>query len=231
MLKRIAGIAIILILFGIKLQAQDSTLMLQRQFDKDQIEQLVQQEKYQYEIPAKAPIGLWERLMWFLKKWFNQVFKKTTSNTTVRYIVLIAVIFIAVLQLLRANFGSVLGKDSQAFQHSVYIQKQDPFVIDYDKQLQDAENTQNYREAVRLWHLKTLKALHHAGLIRWKNYKTNADFAYEIGISDKQVPFKKLIRFFEYVWYGEFQLKEEHYQEISQNYQQFIEKLMQNTHE
>lgn len=227
MLKRFAGI--ILLLSGLCLvsYAQNSTAVVERTFNKTEIENVVQLKKYQYEIPPKAPMGIWERLMWYVKRWFNRVFEQGASNTTVRYIVIIIVIFIAVMQLLKANFGSIIGRNTQHVGAVSYLKNQNPFVIDYDKQLQEAEKQQNYREAVRLWQLKTIKTLHTIGLIQWKNHKTNMDFSRELTNNPNQTAFKKLTRYFEYVWYGEFPLVPEQYLEINQHYKEFINQVNQ----
>ena len=55
--------------------------------------------------------------------------------------------------------------------------------------------------------------------------KTNHDYIYEIGSLDFQKQFSTLSYFFEYVWYGQFQPEQSHYNQMKSTLTELKEKI------
>ena len=70
--------------------------------------------------------------------------------------------------------------------------------IDFEQRIDEAMMQQNYREAVRLNYLHTLKMLSDAGRIEWQHYKTPSQYAREYS-SDV---FRQLANLFLLIRYG-----------------------------
>ena len=64
----------------------------------------------------------------------------------------------------------------------------------------------DYRLGVRLVFLYALKTLSDKGLIQWDQGKTNHDYLNELRVTELQKGFNELNFYFEYAWYGNFNI-------------------------
>lgn len=94
-------------------------------------------------------------------------------------------------------------------------------VIDFDAEIAAAVQHNNYRLAVRLHYLESLKKLSDKGLIHWEQSKTNHDYLNELTDSEKKQGFGQLTQQFEYAWYGNFAVSEQRFSQISALFQNF----------
>ena len=76
--------------------------------------------------------------------------------------------------------------------------------VDFAAALAEAEQRRDWRQAVRLLYLQTLKQLSDAGRIDWQPSKTPAQYVREVG----QQPFTTLSQHFVRIRYGNFDAKE-----------------------
>ena len=76
--------------------------------------------------------------------------------------------------------------------------------INFDEAIDNAISVKDYRLAVRLLYLRSLKQLSDAGLINWKIEKTNSAYLNELKDEEQRRRFSIVTRQFEYVWYGDF---------------------------
>lgn len=79
----------------------------------------------------------------------------------------------------------------------------------------------NYRAAVRFLYLKTLNGLHEKGWIRYHAQGTNHEYLSQVTPYGVGKEFRFLTHVYEYVWYGEFTLREEQFNQVHQHFQQF----------
>lgn len=96
----------------------------------------------------------------------------------------------------------------------------------YDQFIYDAEQKENYNEAVRYWFLKTLKNLKDLELILYSPDKTNQEYISELKGEGFQEQFTYLTRNYEYIWYGKFSLKKNLYHKIKNSFIAFNEQLI-----
>lgn len=91
--------------------------------------------------------------------------------------------------------------------------------VDFPGGIAEALSRQDYREAVRLLYLQTLKQLSDAGCIDWQLYKTPTQYIYEV----RTPAFRQLTNHFLRVRYGNFEATEELY-DTMQTLQEEIKK-------
>lgn len=101
----------------------------------------------------------------------------------------------------------------------------DIHAITYDDEIMKAVSRQDYRFAVRLWFLRSLKEMSDQNLISWKIDKTNSDYYYELSGSKLQKEFGSVSLLYDYVWYGEFKLNETRYREAEKELQEYLSKI------
>jgi Domain of unknown function (DUF4129) len=76
----------------------------------------------------------------------------------------------------------------------------------FESALDKAIRLKNYKLAVRILYLETLKKLSDKQLIDWKINKTNWDYVRELGNSNLKPGFRQITNSFDYVWYGNFNI-------------------------
>jgi len=101
----------------------------------------------------------------------------------------------------------------------------DIFAIQYDREIQRAEDAKNYRLAVRLWYLKTLRELSDRNIIDYQYGKTNNHYVNSLYGSRYYKDFFRLTRNFEYTWYGQFNLSAEGYEMMRADFNNFKNSL------
>jgi len=100
------------------------------------------------------------------------------------------------------------------------------FEIDFEKEIDKAVNAENFRMAVRLMYLRTLKDLSNHNLISYTHEKTNSDYLFQLAsLSSYYKNFFRLTRNFEYIWYGQFELSQESFAIIQNDFLSFKQKL------
>jgi len=87
----------------------------------------------------------------------------------------------------------------------------DIFSISYEREIQKAVEAKNYRLAIRLWYLKTLKELADRNIIDYRHERTDSEYVNSLYGSRYYKDFFRLTRNFEYTWYGQFNLSAEAY--------------------
>ncbi|WP_330940409.1 DUF4129 domain-containing protein [Bacteroides sp. MSB163] len=161
---------------------------------------------YDYNRELIAPeINLFE---WF-NRWFGEVMRKIFgSNFAEEYSELI-LIGIAILILILIGWF-VYKKHPELFTYSrknalPYTVEEDTiYGVDFAKGITDALSRLDYREAVRLLYLQTLKQLSDEGRIDWQLYKTPTQYINEVRLP----AFRQLTHHFLRVRYGNFEATE-----------------------
>lgn len=102
---------------------------------------------------------------------------------------------------------------------------EDIFAINYQKEIDKAAGQGNYRLAVRLMYLRLLKELAHKNIIQYKEDKTNLDYLMHLSSTSYYPSFFRLTRHFEYSWYGHFDVPEDAYRLIADEFGQFEKSL------
>ena len=97
--------------------------------------------------------------------------------------------------------------------------------ITFDEEIEKALGQRNYRLAIRLLYLSTLKQLNDANFIQWQVDKTNSAYVNELTDAERRQSFSVLTRQFEYVWYGDFFIDGPSFQNINALFQDFKQLL------
>jgi hypothetical protein len=93
--------------------------------------------------------------------------------------------------------------------------------INFDDDIESALAQRNFKLAVRLLYLRSLKQLNDAGLIQWQIEKTNSVYVDELSNPNQRQTFSILTRQFEYIWYGNFPIDEQAFRNINTLFQDF----------
>jgi len=95
---------------------------------------------------------------------------------------------------------------------------EDIFSINYQKKIDDAVKSENYRLAVRLGFLRLLRDMSKKNIINYKQDRTNFDYLLQLHSSPFYEQFFNVTRSYEYTWYGQFEINELAYHEIKKDF-------------
>ena len=136
----------------------------------------------------------------------------------------------AVLKLLRMEpRGLFYGRSDR--RRPAFAEIEDIHEADFDRLIAEATAAEDFRRAVRLLYLKTLKALAARELITWRPDKTNHEYLRELSQqqaslqTDLTALFDRLTYFFEYIWYGDFPVDKVAYQRAHERFAAFDQAL------
>jgi hypothetical protein len=143
------------------------------------------------------------------QSWFNLLI----------WIIIIGIFVAAVIYFLAQNKISIFSKTSEATAYEEESEEhEDIFRISYSKLIQSAEKEKNHRVAIRLMFLQTLKAMSESGIIHYQPDYTNLDYLQQLNQSKYYNEFFEVMRSYEYVWYGKFDISTEQYTAVKNDF-------------
>ena len=156
----------------------DSSNIVFRSIDSAKIKSYFKQKDFKYFEDPEYTMTLWERLLEWLKQQFLELTQYESYNTVwdiVIYILIalavIAIIFGIYKYEIKGLFFSNKSKNGLNVPELV----DDINLIDFEKMIEEAIAATNFRYAIRLNYLRSLKILSDKEIIIWKIDKTNRE--------------------------------------------------------
>ena len=100
---------------------------------------------------------------------------------------------------------------------------EDIFSIDYDKEIKNAVQAQNFKQAVRLYYLQTLSLLSGNGYIQFQQDRTNSVYLRQLYNKAPYQSFRNLTHIFEYTCYGKFELNQPAFEKVQKDFETFYQ--------
>lgn len=180
----------------------------------------------QVENPPSAWDAFWARFWRWVARWLSsrsyQGFWKW-----VFYALFIGAAVFVVLKLLQVDLTAAFGRAPRRMALAYDAATENIHEVDFAARLREAEESGNYRLALRLGYLELLKKFSDQGLIDWQPNKTNHAYLRELADSQPVIrpAFGEVTRQFEYVWYGELALPAALYRQAREAQQQVGQQL------
>jgi hypothetical protein len=157
---------------------------------------------------------------WFdiLSGWFNRLINKIFSGefeksyTTTVMILLFLTILSTIVFFLYKKRPELFMRSKKTTPHPYDIEEENIHEIDFKKDISNALDCGNYRLAIRLIYLHTLRILSDSRLIDWQRHKTSTEYLYEIKNKDLIIPFRELTNHFLQIRYGNYDASPELYE-------------------
>ena len=145
----------------------------------------------------------------FMQSWFN----------TLLWIIIIGIFLAAIIYFLSQNKISIFSRGAAAStEEESENEQEDIFHLSYSKLIQKAEKEQEYRTAIRLLFLQTLKLLSDTNAIQYQPDYTNLHYLQQLHQSKYYNDYSKVSRSYEYAWYGKFDISQERYATIKNDF-------------
>jgi hypothetical protein len=202
----------------------DSSQVQVRQPDPVKQQELLESPEYKYDRVGPAPKGLWDRFTEWLWRTLDRVFSTNGGKLSLsifQYALIIAVIVVVILLVLKNDIRAVFYGKSASVPIDFREFDEDIHRINFDEMIAAAIAAKDYRKAVRLHFLKLLKDLTDHDLIAWQIDKTNNDYSMELKNSKYSKSFSELALMYEYIWYGDFHLDENNFNNTISKFRAF----------
>jgi len=199
-----------------------------RSLDASTINRYKADPAFQYDTSLTKPRSWWER---FWSRFWERVGRMLSSGngiiTTKIFLVAIAVIIMVYFVLVLSGMGreGLFGKKSNSNPLDYTVSEEDIHSINFDAAIEEAVSNKNYRFAVRLLYLRTLKKLTDDGVINWQVNKTNIAYLKELNGKAFQYDFGNLTLQFENNWYGDLPIDEKEFQTVRNEFNRFNQNL------
>ncbi|MDR1222827.1 MAG: DUF4129 domain-containing protein [Tannerella sp.] len=159
---------------------------------------------------------------WFemLSRWFNRLLNFIFSGrfeekyTTPVMIALFLIALFIILFFLYRKRPELFMRSKKTPPLAYAVEEENIHEIDFGKEISTALDSGNYRLAIRLIYLHTLRILSDNKLIDWQIHKTPTEYLYEIKNRDVKPPFRELTRHFLQIRYGNYRASIELYETV-----------------
>ncbi len=192
-----------------------------RAFNDDALAHLRTQEEFTYDRPPLPP-SLWDVFKHWLLKQMSQLFKGDAADILENaiYAISVAIVIFLALKLMNIDLRGLFYSTKKL--HGLEFRQEELLTVDELSHLiADAVSKKDYRRAVRYLFLRALKDLAAQGLIVWRIDKTNRDYVHELKRPDLKSLLADLARLFEHVWYGEFELSDSDFLQVTHAFETF----------
>lgn len=205
----------------------DSLQVESRSFDEGVLSNLKADDELQYKQPPTVGESLFDRLMQMLGEFIDSLFDgavETDWGRLFSYLIGIGLLIAGILMILKVNaFKIFYGTPSTSVPHGVL--DENIHEMDFEKLIAEAIAQNEYRRATRLVFLHALKLLSDQGLIQWEMGKTNHDYLQEVKLDKLKPGFHQLNYFFEYAWYGNFDVTRDKFSRVQQLFDSWRKEL------
>lgn len=157
---------------------------------------------------------------------------KFNFNPMVVKVVVVTLVIIALVFLLWKIFGNAKFLKNQKIKGGEFSFLDDAEEnleeSDLERFLRDALEKKQYKVAVRIYYLMSIKELMQQNFIVWKKNKTNFEYLTEMRERKEFEHFRSLTRAFEIVWYGDVEIEEKEFIVLSPSFSNFINSIRSN---
>jgi hypothetical protein len=203
----------------------DTSVIQAHQFDAKKMRQFRSSSDFHYDKSTLPGQSLWALFWhWVWEHLFKNVFNSSESGSFFYYFFLsLGVVFVAFIlfKITGINAIQIIRGNSKAITVPYTESLENIHELDFENEIDNAIANNNYRLAVRLLYLSSLKHLNETGLINWQLEKTNSAYISELPEGEKRKAFSMLTRQFEYVWYGNFHIDGNVFKSVRSSFQQF----------
>ena len=193
---------------------RDSSVLEVRVFPKGRVEAYQDQREFNYKVQAPRQLSLWDRMKKWLLDQIDQLFSNRAVSVGFNWLIVflsIAIVGYAIVRLVGTDKVMLFMAGRKRLPPAFTTGEDDIHAMDLDAGIAEAEAKQEYRRAIRLQYLRSLKMLSDRSRIEWATSKTNIDYLAELRGGTLAEGFQRITRLFEYAWYGEMEIGQGQY--------------------
>ncbi len=225
----------LLVLNFLQLGAQSSDSVIYHQesleiveLDREALDDFRGDSDFNY-VQSEARYSNWfAQFLGWLQRVLRSLFGSSGTSTALEivfYLLALAGIIILILRLAGIQFNTLVRRAVTPGPLHDLLAEEDIHQLDFDQLLKKSVEAKNYREAVRWIYLFALRKLSDRELIEWTPGKTNHDYLSELSTTPFGQTFQSLSYYFEYIWYGNFDIPPNLYAKVESTFQDLSHQL------
>ncbi|MEO6314833.1 MAG: DUF4129 domain-containing protein [Chitinophagaceae bacterium] len=205
----------------------DSAATDSRSFNASELNTYKADKDFQYNRYKEPPRSLWDRFWdWFWNRIGRILSTRGGAVAFKSTLTLLAILVLGYFIYKVSGMGKAgLFKRNAGTGMGYSVSDEDIHSINFDEAIDLAIQNNNYRLAVRLLYLQSLKKLADRNLINWQLNKTNIAYLQELQGSAQQPFFSNLTLQFENNWYGDLPITATEFEAVHQQFKQFNRQL------
>ncbi len=206
-----------------------------KEFNAKQLQKYRKQKAFRYEEIKTKPGFIDKFIRWLGKRFYRfleWLFGTRHAGKILSFIISVAPYIIAVLLIflfLKVFLNTTTENifSANPVTPNVHMEKDEVILRQKDiaKLIEEALSQKEYRLALRYRYLLLLQQLGAKQLIRWEVQKTNHEYEAEIKDNNIRQDFKELTYLYDYVWYGNFSLDAQTYQQAAKRFTELETKI------
>jgi hypothetical protein len=200
-----------------------------RQFDQGKINGFRDDPNYQYKAIKRQGLTWWDRLRFAIMEFIARLFALATGTVLGRIIfygLCAALIIFFIIRFLNVDIKEAFYRTAHTKANRLSVDEEDIHEISFEERINDAYSKKDFRECVRLTFLYALRKLADKDAINWKPGKTNDEYWRELNQHPARQSWQELRLYFDYAWYGHFDIDERTYLEIQNVFADFNNKVL-----
>ncbi len=205
----------------------DSSVIHTRAFSAKNLSEYKNRREFQYESVHEPPQSLWDRFRNWINSLIVRLFSKLGSGSLVTWVFAIGAIAVIVFFIIKisgmGDGGFFKKRSSKGLEYTVGTE--DIHSMNFEEAIQQAVDDKNFRLAVRLLYLQSLKYLADNRKINWQLNKTNHHYLRELYGTSHHPEFARLTRQFERNWYGNIPVADLEFGTLRQSFANFNNQL------
>jgi hypothetical protein len=208
--------------------APDSLKITARAFDESKLNELKSDAELQYKEAPTIAESLFDRFLKLLSQFLDSLVQgavTTNWGRVISYLIGVGLLVVLIMMLLKVNAFKVFYGGQGASSMPYHVLDENIHEMDFEKLIQEAIGSGEYRKATRLVFLNALKILADKNFIHWEQGKTNHDYLSEVTAADLKPGFNELNYYFEYAWYGNFIINHEKFLKVQQVFDAWRERI------
>jgi hypothetical protein len=149
---------------------------------------------------------------WFelISRWFNRLINSIFSGkfeenvTTPLMIIIFLILIVATLYFLYKKRPELFIRSKKKISIPYTVEEENIHRINFEKEIASALQNKDYRLAIRMLYLQTLRFLSDNNQIEWQIHKTPTEYFYEVSNNEIKKPFRLFTNHFLHVRYGNY---------------------------
>jgi hypothetical protein len=207
--------------------APDSTIIDTKAFEASKLRELKNDPNLNYKQLPTVAETLWDRILRWLGQFIDSFFNAAYETNWGRFLLWtagVALVIALIMLVLKVDaFKMFFSRTAASAKFEVL--EENIHEMDFEKLIQESIDQQNFRKAIRLVFLFSLKLLSDRQLILWESGKTNHDYVGELSKADLKKGLNELSFYFDYAWYGNFQVNRDTFNKVQSTFREFKSKL------
>lgn len=199
-------------------QNHDSTAVVSRAFNAQELERLRQDPELTYRY-TQGSTSLWDAFWLWVSYQLSKLFQNSGGSgdwdQLILFVLFASALVYVITRLLKVNTFRILYRNKERKPIEAIVEHENIHEMDFEKLLGEATEAKDYRLAVRLCYLWSLKMLADSDHLHWEPGKTNRDYLRDLRASPLSAGFRQLSYYFEYAWYGNFSVTPELFNRVN----------------